>query len=68
MADISKTCRTCGGSGLSGSDICKTCFGTGALPAKGMTKYLVETLDEIVSIQKEQQEYLEKILSVVEGK
>ncbi len=64
MANVSKSCKTCGGSGAVKGSICKTCIGTGALPATGMPKYLVETLDGIVSNLKIQQEYLEKILKL----
>ena len=68
MAVISNTCVTCSGSGFINGEPCGTCFGAGVVPAAGTMKFLIETLNGIVSTQKTQQEYLEKILSVVGGK
>lgn len=65
MAAISNTCAVCSGSGLIGDSICGTCIGSGVVPAKGMPKYVKETLDGIALEQKIHLELLEKILAAV---
>ena len=68
MAAVSNTCGVCNGSGFIGENVCTTCMGAGVIPAMGMSKFLIETLNKVTSAQETQQEYLEKILNVVGGK
>jgi len=65
MTATSNTCGVCNGSGLVGDSVCGACVGSGVTPAKGMPKYLKETLDGIALEQKIHLELLEKILAAV---
>jgi hypothetical protein len=65
MANVTKTCVACSGSGLIEGNICGICIGTGVLPSKGMPRYIKETLDKIILAQGTQLEYLKKILEII---
>lgn len=46
MPDI-QVCIICGGSGVAGTDICETCYGTGSLPLRGINFMISKTLGKV---------------------
>jgi DnaJ-class molecular chaperone len=68
MSAVSNTCSTCSGSGFINGEVCSVCFGAGAVPAAGMPKLLIETLNRIVAEQAAQRIDLTAALTAIYNK